>query len=109
MDMEKDILALITHSGEARSLSMEAIECARISEFDKASGCLKEADEKLIMAHNVQTSLLHKEASGENFTMSILLVHAQDHLMNAITINTLAKEFINIYGKFENPAESGDK
>lgn len=105
MDMEKDILALITHSGEARSLSMEAIECARIGEYEKAESYLKEADDKLIMVHNIQTSLLHREASGENFTMSILLVHAQDHLMNAITINTLAREFINIYRKLKNLAE----
>lgn len=97
MDMERDILTLITCSGEARSLGMEAIEAARNGDFDKAEEFLKEADDKLVDAHNVQTSLLQKEASGENFPMTMLLIHAQDHLMNAITISTLAKEFINVY------------
>lgn len=108
MDLEKDILALITYSGEARSLAIEAIECAKNGEFEKAEGRLKEADEKLIMVHNVQTSLMHREASGESFSMSILLVHAQDHLMNAITINTLAKEFIDVYRQLEYVKKSGE-
>lgn len=108
MDLEQDVLNLITCSGEAASLSMEAIEYARSGEFKKAEECFKEADEKLIMAHKIQTSLLHREAGGENFSISILLVHAQDHLMNAITINTLAKEFIKVYKELRSLKEKGD-
>lgn len=102
MDMEKDILNLIAHSGEARSLSLEAIKYAKNREFKKSENNLSKADKKLIKVHNIQTSLLQREASGEEFSISILLIHAQDHLMNAITIHTLAREFIDIFKKLNN-------
>ncbi len=108
MDLERDILNLITYSGEATSLSIEAIEFARNGEFARAEDCFKEADEKLIMAHKVQTSLMHREAAGETFSMSILLVHAQDHLMNSITINTLAKEFVKVFSELESLKKKGE-
>lgn len=97
MDNENDILNLIAYSGEARSLAMEAIAYAKDGEFDKAEESLNEADDKLAKVHGIQTSLLQREASGENFSMSVLLVHAQDHLMNAITIHTMAKEFVDVF------------
>ncbi|TZE80966.1 PTS lactose/cellobiose transporter subunit IIA [Calorimonas adulescens] len=97
MDLERDILNLIAYSGEARSLAMEAIGYAKNGEYERAEESLNEADEKLAMVHDMQTKLLQREASGESFSMSILLVHAQDHLMNAITIHTLAKEFLDVF------------
>ncbi|ENA0413451.1 PTS lactose/cellobiose transporter subunit IIA, partial [Listeria monocytogenes] len=37
------------------------------------------------------------EARGEKAEVSLLLVHAQDHLMNAITFKDLAKEIVDLY------------
>lgn len=36
--MEKIILNIIIQSGDARSFAMEAIQCAKSGEFDKAFG-----------------------------------------------------------------------
>lgn len=36
---------------------------------------------------------------GEKVELSLLFVHAQDHLMNAITIKELASEFVDLYRK----------
>lgn len=92
--MESIIFSLISHSGEARSLCMEAMAKARNGEFTQADEHLKSAEECLIKAHAAQTELIQKEAGGEKTEISLLLIHAQDHLMNAITIKELAYEII---------------
>ena len=99
--MEETIFGLISHSGDAKSLLMEAIGAAKEGDFEKATEKIKEASEKLNLAHQVQTSLIQAEAGGEKQEASLLLIHAQDHLMNAILLKDLATEFIDLYRKIE--------
>lgn len=93
------IMDLIVNSGNSRSLAMEAIFAAKEGDSDKAAALLDECDDYLNRAHNTQTSLLTREASGEATNVTLLLVHAQDHLMNAITIRDLAKELVDLHKK----------
>lgn len=97
MDVEMTIFTIITHSGDARSSSMEAITHAKEGEFEKAQRCIEEAENKLSMAHKEQTKLIQAEAQGEKHDISLLLIHAQDHLMNAMTIKDMANEFVELY------------
>jgi cellobiose PTS system EIIA component len=87
---------LILHSGNARSLAMEAIYEAKERNFESAREKLKEADEAFVQAHHFQTDLIQKESSGETLELPIILVHAQDHLMTAMTVKDLAKEIIDL-------------
>ncbi|MNW57331.1 Lichenan-specific phosphotransferase enzyme IIA component [compost metagenome] len=48
-------------------------------------------------AHKIQTSLLQQEASGNKYEVSVLLIHAQDHLMNAITVIDLAETIVDLF------------
>ncbi|QIB27838.1 PTS lactose/cellobiose transporter subunit IIA [Caloranaerobacter azorensis] len=102
MVSEMVIFSIITYSGDARSSSMEAITYAKNGDFDKARECIEEASKKLELAHKEQTKLIQAEAQGEKHDISLLLIHAQDHLMNAMTVRDLADEFINIYMKISN-------
>ncbi|MDX7989752.1 PTS lactose/cellobiose transporter subunit IIA, partial [Xenorhabdus sp. 12] len=52
-------------------------------------------------AHHFQTELIQSEARGEKTEISVLLIHAQDHLMNAITVKELAEEFITLHKRVE--------
>ncbi|WP_430886525.1 PTS lactose/cellobiose transporter subunit IIA [Fusibacter sp. JL216-2] len=97
--MEMIVFSLIANSGEGRSLSMEAISLAKKEDFDGAKALLDQADEKIAEAHKSQTSLIQSEADGQKAEVSLLLIHAQDHLMNAITISQMAKEFVDLYQK----------
>jgi len=97
MDLETMIFTIIAHSGDARSSSMEAIGHARAGDFDKAAACLDEANKKLLLVHSEQTKLIQAEAQGQETKLSLLLVHAQDHLMGAMTVRDLAVEFIELY------------
>lgn len=97
MNLETIILNLIAHSGESKSYSMEAISHAKAGHIDLAQKSLEDAAEKMAMAHKSQTTLIQNEAKGEKIETSILLIHAQDHLMNAITIRDLAVEMVDMY------------
>ncbi|MDZ7835104.1 MAG: PTS lactose/cellobiose transporter subunit IIA [Alkalibacterium sp.] len=91
------VMTLIMHGGDARSSSMEAIHAAKDEDYDLARTKLEGADASIKKAHVIQTELLSKEASGEHIEINLLLVHAQDHLMNAMTYRDLAEEMIDLY------------
>lgn len=87
---------IILHAGNARSSAFEAIAAAKRGEADEAAAKLKEADAAFLDAHKLQTELLREEARGTTSDMSVLLVHAQDHLMTAMTVKELAVEMIDM-------------
>nr|WP_206763336.1 PTS lactose/cellobiose transporter subunit IIA [Clostridium perfringens] len=88
---------LIMYGGDAKSNAIEAIQVAKNGEFELANTKILDAESSLSKAHNSQTELLSEEAKGNETIVSLLMVHGQDHLMNAITFTDLAKEFINMY------------
>ena len=69
---------------------------------------IKLANESLIEAHHAQTGLLSQEARGEKVEVSMLLIHAQDHLMNAITFRDLAQEMIELYERIKGVTSNFD-
>lgn len=95
------IMGLIIHAGNAKSECMEAIQFAKKGEWDSVEQKIEAANESLVEAHHSQTALLTNEARGENVQPTLMLIHAQDHLMNAITFRDLAKEMIELYQKLD--------
>lgn len=98
-EMERCVMELVVNGGNARSMAIEALRAARDGNFDEAHEKIKEAEETLTQAHNMQTSLIQKELNGEKTEIGLLMVHAQDHLMNAITVIDLVREMIEILEK----------
>ena len=96
-DLLETIMGLIMHGGDAKSSAMDAIYAAKTGNFDEAEEQLEASEEALVKAHESQTDLLTKEASGDSVELSLLMVHGQDHLMNAITFKDLATEMIDVY------------
>ncbi|MED4225781.1 PTS lactose/cellobiose transporter subunit IIA [Neobacillus cucumis] len=87
---------LILHSGNARSLAMEALQDARNKDYEQADQKIKESENELLQAHKFQTQLIQREAGGDKYDIPILLVHAQDHLMTAMTVKDMAIEIIEL-------------
>ena len=90
------VFEIIGNGGNAKGLVYEAIAESEKGNFDKAEELLKEADEYLLKAHNIQTDLIQKEAAGEHLTVNVVFVHAQDHLMTAMEVRTLAENIIKM-------------
>lgn len=93
---------LVAQAGDARSKAYEALFTAKQSDFEQAHELMRQAEESILGAHQIQTSLLSKEASGCHQELSILLVHAQDHLMTAILAKELIAELIELHQTIRN-------
>ncbi len=93
---EEIIMQIIVNSGEARSLCLNALKLARQRQFEEAEELLFQAKERLSAAHSVQTTLIQDEIRGETVPISLIMIHAQDHLMNAQTVRDLVTEMIMI-------------
>ena len=100
-ELLETIMGLIMHGGDAKSSAMEAIYAAKKGDFGEADKKIADSDEALGNAHKSQTTLLTREAGGDSVELSLLLVHGQDHLMNAITFKDIAVEIIDLHRKLD--------
>lgn len=83
--------SLISDAGDASAKFLAAISESEKGNFDEAEKLLKDGEESLVKAHKKQTDLLQDEVRGNSLELSLLMVHAQDHLMNAILLKDLTK------------------
>ena len=99
--MELVVFEIVNSAGTAKGLAYEALSEAEKGNFEKAENLLKEADEALLSAHNVQTEIIQAEVNGKGITPSVLFVHSQDHLMTAIEAKTLIESMIKMYRRID--------
>ena len=93
MDQQEQIVInLIVNAGSARSSAIEAIQYAKAGDIEKAEESVNEA-------HHSQTEMIQAEIRGEKAPLSLLMVHAQDHLMTSLLCIDLAQEFVDVYKK----------
>lgn len=94
-------MSLIAGAGDSKSDSMEAIMLAKTGEFDKAEQLIQRASEALQSTHEIQTQLIRDELNGNSSEVTLLMVHAQDHLCSAQQLRDLASEFVDLYKRLE--------
>lgn len=100
MDLENEVMELIANSGYARSLVFQAIRCAREDQdFAQSETYMQQAQEALSSAHSVQTRLIEMDEGAGKIPVHLVMVHAQDHLMNAIMLMELGREIIALHQK----------
>ncbi|MGL6167706.1 MAG: PTS lactose/cellobiose transporter subunit IIA [Fusobacteriaceae bacterium] len=97
MDIEAVAMTIVGNAGESRALSYEALRISKKGEFENAKKLLDKAKERIYTAHSVQTELICNEADGTGVEINLLMIHAQDHLMNAILARELVEELIEIH------------
>jgi PTS system cellobiose-specific IIA component len=97
MELENVVMELIIHAGEARSYSMEALSAARKGDWPLADQHLTEAKAAAREAHLIQTQLIGADEGAGKIPVSLILVHAQDHLMNAMLCRDLVEELIYLH------------
>ncbi|MFX3619502.1 MAG: PTS lactose/cellobiose transporter subunit IIA [Sporolactobacillus sp.] len=101
MMRQENVFQLILHGGNGRSFAMESIFLAKEGKIQEAKDSLKKAGDELIQAHHIQTKALQDEINKADSdavnAVSLLEVHGQDHLMNAMTVRDLATEIVDLY------------
>ena len=97
MDVIQECMNMIAYGGEAKSLALLAIQQAREKRFPESEASLEKADDALLKSHQAHTRLLVHEAQGKDINVTILMLHAADHLGSAETIRALADEMILLH------------
>ncbi|MDR1469813.1 MAG: PTS lactose/cellobiose transporter subunit IIA [Spirochaetaceae bacterium] len=97
MNFEEQAMRLIVSAGNAKSAAMNAIAQAKQGNWDGVRAALAESEAAMTAAHKEQTDILQRSLDEPDKGMGMLMVHAQDHLMTAITVIDLAREFCMLY------------
>lgn len=100
ISMEEIVTELVVNGGNARSKALEAIRAAKRNEMEKAQELIKECNDSLNKAHEFQTETIQSALNSEDGSDScatLLMVHGQDHLMDAMAVRDLAIEMIEMY------------
>ena len=96
-EMESTVMELIIHAGEARSSSMQALQAARKHNWQEADVLLASARNAAREAHKIQTALIGADEGCGKIPVNLIMVHAQDHLMNAMLCRDLVEELIYLH------------
>ena len=83
------------------NMAFEAISKAKEGNIEEARKLLKESKAEVNKAHIRQIELIQQEACANKTDVSLVLIHAQDHLMNTINYQMLADKIIDIHKKFQ--------
>ncbi|CAI0699379.1 PTS lactose/cellobiose transporter subunit IIA [Serratia ficaria] len=97
MDLETSVMELLVQAGSARSALLAGLQQARGGDFNAAEASLAEARAAIGRAHGMQTALIGIDQGAGKIPLSLIVVHAQDHLMNAMLIQDLATDMIELY------------
>lgn len=93
-DLERIVFSIVSYSGEAKGYAYEALRLSEDGDFDAAQGMMEKCNESVLKAHGVQTEMIHRELGGDKFDVSMIMVHAQDHLMTTLSERELIRRMI---------------
>lgn len=99
-ELEEVVMGLIINSGQARSLAYAALKQAKQAILPQQS-MMDQSRMALNEAHLVQTKLIEGDAGEGKMKVSLVLVHAQDHLMTSMLARELITELIELHEKLK--------
>lgn len=95
-ELDMAIMNIIINAGDAKNHAYQALAKANEGDYEGADREMELANEAIGLAHESQTSFIHREASGEKLDISVLFVHCQDHLMTAMSEKNLIEQIIEL-------------
>ncbi|MFR6577862.1 MAG: PTS lactose/cellobiose transporter subunit IIA [Klebsiella pneumoniae] len=95
IELEDAVMEIIVNAGQSRSLCFEALHAARTGNIDEAA--FKRGHGYARRAHQMQTQLIGQDAGEARQPMTLIMVHAQDHLMNSLLAREFSEELIHLY------------
>lgn len=106
MDLESTIMELIVNAGAARSCAMEALRAAKEKQWGRVDELLEQAAAASKLAHDVQTTLIGMDEGEGKLPITLIIVHAQDHIMNAMLAREMVAELIELHRQLQNAGRS---
>ena len=97
MNLEQEIMEIIIYSGDSKSEAMIALQHAKKNSWEEVEPALERSKEAAKQAHLIQTKLIGLDEGEGNIPVTLVMVHAQDHLMTSMLAVDLIKEIIELY------------
>lgn len=91
---------IIAASGCAKSNYVEAIELAKKGKIDEALDLIEQSKEIFLQGHEAYAKLLALSAQ-DKLEIPLLLMHAEDQMMNCETMKIMALELIEQCRQFQ--------
>ncbi len=95
-------MQIILNAGDARAACKKALDAVAKGELDLAKERIKDAQEKITIAHRIQTDAIQAETNGATPVYSLLFSHAQDTLMTVYSELNIARQLIKIFTSYDN-------
>lgn len=96
-EISQNAMEIITYAGVAKSNYLEALEDYRKGNKEDALNKMESGSKVFTIAHEFHAKALTDEMQKLEPQVSLLLIHAEDQLMNAETIKILVKELMKMY------------
>ncbi|MBB6043397.1 PTS lactose/cellobiose transporter subunit IIA (plasmid) [Borreliella yangtzensis] len=91
-------MPVVAYSGEAKSFLREALEHAKNKDYEKAELAIQESKNSISKAHETHREIIQQSTTNPNsIKIPFILIHAEDHLMSAISELSIFEELINVY------------
>ncbi len=94
--VEQISLQMITQVCDVTANCMRAMEEAKAGKIQEARVLLKKSEEGYSKCHEIHSELITRMASGEKIEFHLLLVHAEDQMMNAEVIKIMAEQIVDL-------------
>jgi|MucameStandDraft_1065616.scaffolds.fasta_scaffold14499_2 Phosphotransferase system cellobiose-specific component IIA len=94
--IEQISLQMITQVCDVTAGCMRAMEEAKAGNIPEARELLKKAEKGYGRCHEIHSELISRMASGETIEFHLLLVHAEDQMMNAEVIKIMAEQIVDL-------------
>ena len=91
---------IIATVGSAKSQYIEAIQKAKEGDIAGAKALIESGNKDFNEGHTAHLSLLQQSAiDNKDVPFSLILVHAEDQLIQAESFRIIAEDFIDVYEK----------
>ncbi|AHH07501.1 hypothetical protein BCD_1435 (plasmid) [Borrelia crocidurae DOU] len=90
-------MPVVAYSGEAKSFLQEALEYAKAGNYNKSKEIIEKSKNSIEKAHDAHRRLIQYLTNNPDITTPFILIHAEDHLMSAMSEFNIFEEFISLY------------
>lgn len=98
---------IILNAGDARLACQKALDQMSGFHFEEAKTLMKEAHDKITIAHRQQTNAIQGETNGEKSEYSLLFAHAQDTLMTINSEILMSEKMLKVFEQIDQRISKG--
>lgn len=98
---EETVFTIITSASEAMDFIDKCFKACIRGEYELCGHLLEQSDRVLDKAHEVQAQMIQDELNGKTAVLNMMMIHAQDHLMNVILAKQIITYFLELAEKID--------